>query len=104
MAISARQIIDERSEPRDEVHHRARAFGPDNRPLSLVVVNMSARGLMARCDADYAVGEIVRVHLPVVGQVAAEIRWSLGGRIGFQLDRMIGLSDYYALLAAMLRG
>lgn len=103
MATNLRPV-DERSEPRDEVHYRTRAFGPDNRPLNLLVVNMSARGMMARCDAEYGVGERVRVHLPVIGLIHAEIRWCLGGRMGFQLDRMIGLGDYYALLAAMVRG
>src|SRR3546814_9838042 len=56
-------------------------------------------GLMARCDAGYAVGDRLRITLPVVGVVVAEIRWSLGGRIGCQLDRPIALSDYYDLLA-----
>lgn len=98
------RLVDERGEPRDEVHYRARAFGPDNRPLNLVVVNMSARGMMARCETEYAVGSHVRVHLPVVGLIQAEIRWCLGGRMGFQLDRTIGLGDYYGLLAAMVRG
>lgn len=104
MASSARDYTDVRAEQRDEVHFRARAFGPDNQLLSLTVVNISARGLMARCDAEYAIGEVIRVHLPVVGQIAAEIRWMLGGRVGCQLDRTIPLSEYYALLAAMVRG
>jgi hypothetical protein len=100
---STARLLDERSEPRDEVHYRARAFGPDNRPLNLLLVNISACGMMARCEADYPVGSSVRVHLPVVGLIHAEVRWCLGGRMGFQLDRMIGLGDYYALLAAMVR-
>lgn len=104
MATGAAAWADERSEPRDEVHYRARASGPDHRPLNLLIVNISARGLMARLDAGYAVGEVIRVHLPVVGAVSAEIRWCLGGRIGCQLDRTIPLSDYYAVLAAMVRG
>lgn len=103
MASSARNWLDERSEPRDDVHFRARAFGPDNRPLNLLLVNISARGIMARCEADYAIGEVIRIQLPVVGAVRAEVRWALGGRIGCQLDRLIALSDYYALLAVMVK-
>lgn len=103
MASSARDTVEGRSEPRDEVHHRARAIGPDGRPLDLLVVNISAGGLMARCDGGCAVGDAIRVHLPVTGAVAAEIRWSLGGRIGCQLDRAIPLATYYALLAALGR-
>lgn len=103
MAVSARDWAEERSEARDEVHHRARAFGPDNRPLNLLVVNISARGMMARCDVDFAIGERLRVHLPVTGSVGAEVRWCLGGRMGFQFDRVIGPDDYQALLGAMAR-
>jgi hypothetical protein len=93
---------DLRNEPRDEVHYRARGTGPDGRQLQLLVVNMSARGLMARCEVEYPVGAVLRVQLPVIGAVDAEVRWSLGGRIGCQLDRTVPLAQYYSLLAAMM--
>ncbi|MDY7522484.1 PilZ domain-containing protein [Sphingomonas sp. AAP5] len=88
---------------RDEVHYRARAFGPDARQLSLLIVNLSAAGLMARCDLSYGVGDRLRVTLPVVGVVVAEIRWALGGRIGCELDVAIALPEYYELLAVLLK-
>src|SRR3546814_8174744 len=50
---------------------------PDAQPLVMLIVNISAMGLMARCDAGYAVGDRLRITLPVVGVVVAEIRWSL---------------------------
>jgi hypothetical protein len=90
--------------PRDEVHFRARAFGPDARPLNLLVVSISALGLMARCDMPYKVGDRLTITLPVVGVVSAEIRWFLGGRIGCELDTAIELADYYDMLAVVLRG
>ncbi|MEO8374969.1 MAG: PilZ domain-containing protein [Sphingomonas bacterium] len=96
--------IDERAVPRDEVHYRARALGPDDKMLSLLIVNMSALGLMARADTNYDVGDQLRVTLPVVGTVVAEIRWTLGGRLGCQLTRPIDLASYYDLLAALVRG
>lgn len=92
-----------RAVSRDEVHYRARAFGPDAQALSLLIVNLSALGLMARTNADYAVGARLRVTLPVIGVVVAEIRWSLGGRVGCELDQPIGVADYYDILAVMLR-
>ena len=95
--------VDNRAIPRDEVHYRARAVGPDAKPLSLLIVNMSALGLMARVDIDCAVGDQLKVSLPVVGTIVAEIRWSLGGRIGCELDRPIDQASYYALLAALIR-
>ncbi|MEO6217025.1 MAG: PilZ domain-containing protein [Sphingomonas sp.] len=96
--------IDERAVPRDEVHYRARALGPDDKMLSLLIVNMSALGLMARADTNYDVGDQLRVTLPVVGTVVAEIRWTLGGRLGCQLTRPIDLASYYDLLAVLVRG
>lgn len=103
MAVSARVDIDERSEPRDEVHHRTRASRQDGAPIELVIVNISARGLMARCDASFETGDRLRLKLPAIGTVAAEIRWSLGGRIGCQLDETIPLASYFQLLAAMAK-
>jgi hypothetical protein len=92
-----------RREDRDEVHYRARAFGPDAKALTLLVVNISPHGVMARCDECYAVGERIRLTLPVVGVLIAEVRWSLGGRIGCQFDRPIDLASYYELLALLLK-
>jgi hypothetical protein len=95
--------LDDRAIPRDEVHYRARALGPDDRLLSLLIVNMSALGLMARAETNYQVGDRLRVTLPVVGTIVAEIRWTLGGRIGCELERPIDLANYYDLLAALVR-
>lgn len=103
MGLAQAAGSDERAIPRDEVHYRARAFGPDARPLTLLIVNMSAMGLMARCETDYQPGDRLRVNLPVVGTVVAEIRWSLGGRLGCELERTIDLADYYDLLAVLMR-
>jgi hypothetical protein len=94
---------DSRREARDEVHHRARAFGPDARPLNVLIVNLSPHGLMARCDAPLATGDRVRIVLPVAGAVAGEVRWALGGRIGCQFDTAIDLASYYALIALLLK-
>lgn len=94
---------DRRDVPRDEVHYRVRAFGTDARPVSILVVNMSAQGLMARVDGDRPIGERLHITLPVVGVVVAEVRWSLGGRIGCELDQPISIADYYDLLAALLK-
>ncbi|MBX9731680.1 MAG: PilZ domain-containing protein [Sphingomonas sp.] len=94
---------DDRSAGRDEVHFRAKGFGPDAKPVAMVIVNMSAMGLMARCETSYQPGDRFSIQLPIVGTVSAQIRWSLGGRIGCELDQPIDLADYYELLAAMLK-
>ncbi|MBS0479696.1 MAG: PilZ domain-containing protein [Proteobacteria bacterium] len=104
MAAAALAFTEKRELPRDEVDYRARAVGADAQPLSLQVVNMSAQGLMARIVGERPVGERLRITLPVVGVIGAEVRWSLGGRIGCELDRPIGMAEYYELLAALLKG
>lgn len=95
--------MDQRGASREEVHYYTRAVGRDGRPLSLLIVNLSAIGLMARCDDGIEVGERLRVRLPVLGTVGAQARWALGGRMGCELDQPIGLADYEALLAAIAR-
>lgn len=94
---------DVRRELRDEVHYRARAFGPDAKQLTLLVVNISPHGLMARCDACFEIGDRLRIVLPVAGVTVAEVRWSLGGRIGCQFDQAIDLASYYELLATLMK-
>lgn len=104
MATSlADESSDNRAAARDDVHYRARAFGPDAKPLALLIVNLSALGLMARTETCYEVGARLHVALPVVGVTVAQIRWSLDGRIGCELERAIDLADYYELLAVMLK-
>lgn len=94
---------DERSAPREAVLYRTRlTTDAVERPVTLV--NVSPGGFMARCNEDYAAGDGVVVVLPLIGRVAAEVRWALGGRIGCQLQRRLGLGEYHALLQALPRG
>jgi hypothetical protein len=97
-------LADDRQEMRDDVHYRARAFGPDARQLTFLIVNISPHGLMARCDTPFETGDRLRIVLPVAGTVTGEIRWSLGGRLGCQFDPAIDLATYYELIAAVLKG
>lgn len=92
-----------RREDRDEVHHRTRATHQDGRMLQLLLVNISPHGFMARCEAPVADGDTLRIALPGVGQVPSHVRWALGGRIGCQFERPIGLAHYYELLAILLK-
>jgi hypothetical protein len=103
MPIGNLAKVDDRSVDRDAVHHRARGATLDGRPLPLLIVNISPHGLMARCEAPLDVGEAVRITLPLVGQIVAEVRWALGGRIGCQFRLPIPLADYYGLIAALLK-
>lgn len=95
-----RPAIDVRAEPRDEVYFRARMTVVDHRVVTITVVNLSPHGFMARTDVEVGVGERVSVTLPVVGVIAAAVRWSLGGRIGCQLEQAIEPRTYRSLLIA----
>jgi len=104
MGATALAYSEKREMQRDEVDYRARAYGGDAQPLSIHVVNLSAQGLMARVTGDRPIGERLHLTLPVVGDLVAVVRWSLGGRIGCELDQPIRIAEYYELLAALLRG
>jgi hypothetical protein len=98
MSQTAIAMEDLRADPRDEVHQRARATRADGRLLTVLVVNISAGGLMARSEAPFASGDRLTVQLPAVGSIGATVRWALGGRIGCQFDGVISAVRYRALL------
>lgn len=100
---AVRGSLDDRVEPREEVYHRTRATMSDRQPCSVLIVNISASGLMLRSDAVVAVGDRIHVILPGTGECAATIRWALGGRIGCQFDASIPGPRYAALLAKLDR-
>jgi len=97
-------LSDSRRVEREEVHYRARGQAPDGRQVVLLIVNVSPHGLMARCDRGFEIGESIEVTLPAVGTIAAEVRWSLGGRVGCEFEELIDLAGYYDLLAVLVRG
>ncbi|KQT32268.1 hypothetical protein ASG29_10640 [Sphingomonas sp. Leaf412] len=92
---------DDRIAPRDETWRRVRSSDASGARLPVLVVNLSPHGLMARVDEPVAVGARLTFHLPQVGAVMAEVRWSLGGRIGCKFDATIGPEDYPRVLALM---
>lgn len=88
---------------RDDVDYRACAVALDGGQYTLLIVNISPHGLMARCDAPVEVGTRVRVTLPEVGAIDGVVRWALGGRLGCEFAEAIDLAGYYDLLAALVR-
>ncbi len=104
VARSAIAAYEDRVEPRDETLHRIRMETMPGSSHTVLIVNLSPNGFMARCDHDLAVGERVSVVLPVVGHFGAEVRWALGGRIGCRLSSEIPAALYQFVLAAMREG
>ncbi|EZP52804.1 MULTISPECIES: PilZ domain-containing protein [unclassified Sphingomonas] len=101
MTIARTDPIDDRAEPRDEVHFRSSVVLADQRRLPALVVNLSPSGLMIRCDAPVAAGEWLWIRLPAIGDVRVAVRWALGGRIGCLMERPIPANRYHAVLGAM---
>ena len=99
MGLERQDFTNKRAHKRIPVFHRTRAAGADGHPLSLVIVDLSASGLMARCDHALHKGERLEVHLPGVGVRAAVVCWSLGGRIGCEFDAPINIESCLAIAA-----
>ena len=103
MQLGSNRFSEKRIDERIPVFHRTRAVGPGGQPLSLVIVDLSASGLMARCDYKLPAGAPIQITLPAIGVHSAMVRWSLGGRMGCELDEPISLENYYELLTALTR-
>lgn len=99
MGLQRHDFVDQRAHKRVPVFHRTRAAGADGRPLSLVIVDLSSNGLMARCDQGLSTGERLKVDLPGVGARSAMVCWSMGGRIGCEFDAPINLESCLAVAA-----
>lgn len=59
------------------------AFREDGSSLTVTLRNMSYNGCMLVADMALAIGEIVRLAIPRMGEIRAQVRWaSDGGRSG----------------------
>jgi hypothetical protein len=103
MLAAARVQPERRESEREEVYFRTRANADGLGQFPVQIVNISANGLMARTDTDVPIGGALSFRLPIVGDVRAEVRWALGGRIGCQFDRMIPLAPYLELLGILVK-
>jgi hypothetical protein len=94
---TALSSLEGRRAPRDIVSFRAPLDGPAAIRTSVLMVDISPLGFMSRCQAPLTPGDAVAVKLPVVGNRAAKIVWSLGGRVGGEFLDPIA-SDIYAMM------
>ena len=101
MALRHASWQEDRAAPRDETWRRVRTADAQGARLPVLVVNLSPYGAMARVDEPIAAGDRLMLDLPVVGPRAAEVRWSLGGRIGCKFEKAIDSTDYPRVLAMM---
>ncbi|APG63708.1 hypothetical protein LPB140_08090 [Sphingorhabdus lutea] len=64
----------------------------------LHIVNISAHGFMIDNHSVLNRGDRVTLRLPIIGEIEAYMIWSIEERAGFQLERVIRLPDFIALL------
>jgi len=103
MGLERHSFLEQRADDRVAVLHRTRAICPEGHSFALMVVDLSAGGMMARCELAFVPGVQIQVQLPVIGAHPAHIRWSLGGRFGCVFSPALTADQYAAVLAAVSR-
>lgn len=92
--------IEKRRAERDAVSIRGALHAPNAEPHEVLLGNLSPFGFMAISTVEYPEGALVRLHLPMIGEVNARIVWSLSDRIGAEFIRPFDARGYRALLDA----
>ena len=60
--------------------------------ISNNLANVSTTGFMAECAEPVRIGSRVSLEVPGIGEVEAQVRWQLGGRMGGMFLDPISLS------------
>lgn len=92
---------DQRRSERDEVFLRTTLSYGKKIGISGQLVNISPHGCMIRTLEPFTAESMIRVLLPQTGEVAAQVKWALGGRIGCAFETPFSEPDYARLLAAI---
>lgn len=91
-------VVEQRRAARHAVSHPTIAEHRHLGDIKTHIVNISANGFMTEGDMPLAKGERITVRLPVIGRIEAHLIWSLGGRAGFQLERVIRLNEFNQMI------
>ena len=80
-ALTLKELV-KRAE-RHEVDLPALAFRADGTSLGVTLRNMSYNGCLLVADAAFAIGEKLRLAVPLMGEMRAQVRWASNeGRAG----------------------
>lgn len=90
--------VEKRRAARDAVSIRAALHEPSADSHEILVGNLSPFGFMAISPCGYREGTLVRLDLPLIGEVNARIVWSLSDRIGAEFIRPFDARGYRELL------
>ena len=71
-----------RGEPRRPAKWAAAAQWPDGSRANVLVTNLSYQGCRLVSDRQFTKGETVRLFMPSLGQVHAQVRWVRNGIAG----------------------
>jgi hypothetical protein len=75
----------------------------EGRLSGIRLLNLSEEGFMAVTDMDHCERDPVRIDMPVVGWVRAEIIWALGERIGATFCQPLTPSQMIAIVGEVTR-
>ncbi|MGP1282741.1 MAG: PilZ domain-containing protein [Parasphingopyxis sp.] len=90
--------VEKRRAARDAVSIRAALHEPGADSHEILVGNLSPFGFMAISPKAYREGTLVRLDLPLIGEVNARIVWSLSDRLGAEFIRPFDARGYRQLL------
>ena len=90
--------VEKRRAERDSVSIEAELHESGESLHSVLVGNLSPFGFMALSNRKYQEGTLVRLHLPLLGEVNARIVWALADRIGAEFIRPFDVRGYRQML------
>ncbi|MFM9978094.1 MAG: PilZ domain-containing protein [Sphingomonadaceae bacterium] len=68
----------------------------ENHTFSARILNISNGGVMAQVEAPLCEHDAIRIDLPTIGWLRADIVWVLGDRVGAQFRDPIDLQEFAA--------
>ena len=87
-------VVDQRRAARHAIDHATIAEHRQLGDITTHIINISDNGFMTEGEMPLGKGERIIVRLPVVGRIEAHLIWQVGGRCGFQLERVIRLNEF----------
>lgn len=93
--------IERRRFPRDPVSWPTAINRVGGAPVDIRVLDISPMGFSAGCPRELAEEERIRVALPILGQVDADVVWCIAGHFGACFARPVPEASYTRMLQAI---
>lgn len=78
---------------RRQVYVTAVAYLPDGTPIAVRLTDISYEGCQVETDAMLPIGEKLKLALPRLGDISAQVRWALPGKAGMRFLLEESLAD-----------